>query len=154
MASRAHTSVDSDSSSKDARREMAEKLKQFAKTPEIAQLQIKQLDQMVFKLKKDRRDCQERIDKARAELSWLEKEEAEIRLRYDPLVSSLEAKEVQRTQLQQQIAQFERETQAVIELTKTRLRQANQQDSRFNKQKAAESVALARGRTLPPIGKK
>ncbi len=58
---------------------------------------------MVKRLKQSRLDCQTSIDEDKVKIHWIEKEEASIHERYDPLVKQLDERKKKREMIQKQI---------------------------------------------------
>eukprot|EP00742_Colponemidia_sp_Colp-10_P003561 GILJ01003792.1.p1 GENE.GILJ01003792.1~~GILJ01003792.1.p1 ORF type:complete len:166 (-),score=27.85 GILJ01003792.1:201-698(-) len=144
MASRSEQE-DKSAKAKEWRREMQEKLKQYSKAPQLAELQIKLLDQMVHKLKQDRHDVGVQITEDQEELQWVEKEVNEIKSKYDPLVRRMTERKQQRDELVQQLQQFEQSFQGVIESVRDRIKVTNKYDSTFQRKAASESLTQSRG---------
>lgn len=130
-----------------ARMELLEKIKDASNGPEFVDRRIKKLDKMVAKLKGTRTTCQKQMDEDNKVIAWIDREVADINVRYLPLCKGLELKKKKRKELQGQLDSLLKQCS---DMTKSTLKWVQKSRiSRAKMQSAEASRVLASAKGTP-----
>eukprot|EP00455_Lapot_gusevi_P006683 TRINITY_DN1285_c0_g6_i1.p1 TRINITY_DN1285_c0_g6~~TRINITY_DN1285_c0_g6_i1.p1 ORF type:complete len:160 (+),score=34.17 TRINITY_DN1285_c0_g6_i1:58-537(+) len=133
-----------------ARDELLAKIKNAANGPELAQLQIKLLDQMVMQLKQRRMNVGQQIARDREELEWLEKERSSILGSLNPLIRERKEKEAQQKELEAKITECQTAFSAMLEMARSGLGVARKKNDQLQKNMTTFKLEQTRGYSFSP----
>eukprot|EP00941_MAST-03F_sp_MAST-3F-sp1_P006539 g6539.t1 len=124
---------------------MLEKIKDASNGPEFVDRRIRQLDKMVFKLKSSRRLCQAQMDEDQEAISFIDREVADINVRYIPLCKALAKKKKKRDELKAQLAKLLGECDSMTKRTNKWVQKSRISRAKMQSIEASHVLASERG---------
>ena len=115
---------------------------------ELAELQIKALDELVAGLKKKRRQVAEQIEADRAEIAAIEREQAEIHKKYDPMAERMRDRQAKRDALVAQLEACKRHMNTIMTETRDSIRKVRSSTGRLYGNDARQKLKDARGYSM------
>eukprot|EP01083_Nonionella_stella_P052875 140128_1 len=130
---------------KEEKRELLEKIREAAKGPRLAQLQIKLLDQMVVQLKQRRAKVGAGISGSRSEIRWIDGELAVAHRRYDPLAERLRTKKIKLRELEARLADYQKQFAGIMNNAKQTIYATTRGTRTTTKEITSKNLELLRG---------
>eukprot|EP00753_Platysulcus_tardus_P001097 PLAT11051.1.p2 GENE.PLAT11051.1~~PLAT11051.1.p2 ORF type:complete len:183 (-),score=52.94 PLAT11051.1:171-719(-) len=125
--------------------ELLEKIKEARNGPEQVDRRIRELDKMIARLKQNRLNCGAALERDRETLSWIDKEIASIRTRYDPLCAFLLKRQAERERVKEQIERISSTFAGLLQSTKDTVRSTHMKEARHFTRTAREKLIVERG---------